>query len=322
MRVLSGIQPSGTLHLGNYLGAIKQYLELQSKHECLFFIANYHAMTTVQNGPQLKEYTIQVAIDYLALGLDPKKATLFVQSEIPELNELAWVFSTVTGMGLLERCHSYKDKVARNITPNHALFAYPVLMAADILMYKSNLVPVGKDQIQHLEVTRDIAKSFNSVYGKEIFPMPEGYTPPETALVPGTDGQKMSKSYNNTITMFEPEKKLRKTVMGIKTDSLGVDDPKDPENCNVFKLFSLFANEAQKSDLAARYRKGGLGYGTAKQELFDLLIETFKGPRAEREKLQNDLGHVNTVLKEGAKKARSIAAETIKEVRELTGLSQ
>lgn len=320
MRVLSGIQPSGILHLGNYLGAIKQYLELQSKHECLFFIANYHAMTTVQNGEQLRENTIQVAIDYLALGLNPAQASLFVQSEIPELNELAWVFSTVTGMGLLERCHSYKDKIARNIAANHALFAYPVLMAADILIYKSNLVPVGKDQIQHLEVTRDIAKSFNSVYGKEIFPMPEGYTPPEVAVVPGTDGQKMSKSYNNTITMFEPEKKLRKTVMSIKTDSLGVDDPKDPETCNVYKLFSLFASDSQKSDLAARYRKGGLGYGTAKQELFELLLETFKGPRAEREKLQNDLGHVKAVLKTGAKKARSIAEATIHEVRELTGL--
>lgn len=320
MRVLSGIQPSGTLHLGNYLGAIKQYLELQSKHECLFFIANYHAMTTVQNGEQLRENTIQVAIDYLALGLNPAQACLFVQSEIPELNELAWVFSTVTGMGLLERCHSYKDKVARNITPNHALFAYPVLMAADILMYKSNLVPVGKDQIQHLEVTRDIAKSFNSVYGKDVFPMPEGYTPEEVAIVPGTDGQKMSKSYNNTITMFEPEKKLRKTVMTITTDSLGVDDPKVPENCNIFKLYSLFATTAQKEDLATRYRKGGLGYGHAKQELFELLLETFKDARKQREELQKDLGHVKSVLKAGAQKARTIADATIKEVRELTGL--
>lgn len=321
MRVLSGIQPSGTLHLGNYLGAIKQYLELQSKHECLFFIANYHAMTTVQNGNLLRENTMQVAIDYLALGLDPNQSTLFVQSEIPELNELAWVFSTVTGMGLLERCHSYKDKVARNITPNHALFAYPILMAADILMYKSNLVPVGKDQIQHLEVTRDIAKSFCSVYGKDIFPLPIGYTPEEVAVVPGTDGQKMSKSYNNTITMFEPEKKLRKTIMAIKTDSLGVDDPKTPEECNVFKLYSLFATTEQKTDLAARYRKGGLGYGTAKQELFELLLETFKEPRQKREELQKDLGFVSTILKDGAKKARAIAQSTIQEVRELTGLN-
>jgi len=321
MRVLSGIQPSGTLHLGNYLGAIKQYLELQSKHECLFFIANYHAMTTVQNANLLRENTMQVAIDYLALGLDPNQSTLFVQSEIPELNELAWVFSTVTGMGLLERCHSYKDKVARNITPNHALFAYPILMAADILMYKSNLVPVGKDQIQHLEVTRDIAKSFCSVYGKDIFPLPIGYTPEEVAVVPGTDGQKMSKSYNNTITMFEPEKKLRKTIMAIKTDSLGVDDPKTPEECNVFKLYSLFATTEQKTDLAARYRKGGLGYGTAKQELFELLLETFKEPRQKREELQKDLGFVSTILKDGAKKARAIAQSTIQEVRELTGLN-
>lgn len=321
MRVLSGIQPSGTLHLGNYLGAIKQYLELQSKHECFFFIANYHAMTTVQDAKQLRENTMQVAIDYLALGLNPNQSTLFVQSEIPELNELAWIFSTVTGMGLLERCHSYKDKVARNITPNHALFAYPVLMAADILMYKSNLVPVGKDQIQHLEVTRDIAKSFCSVYGKDIFPLPIGYTPEEVAVVPGTDGQKMSKSYNNTITMFEPEKKLRKTVMAIKTDSLGVDDPKTPEECNIFKLYSLFATIAQKEDLATRYRKGGLGYGTAKQELFELLLETFKEPRQKREELQKDLGYVTTILKTGAKKARSIAETTIAEVRELTGLN-
>jgi len=321
MRVLSGIQPSGTLHLGNYFGAIKQYLELQSKHECLFFIANYHAMTTVQNGNLLRENTMQVAIDYLALGLNPNQSTLFVQSEIPELNELAWVFSTVTGMGLLERCHSYKDKVARNITPNHALFAYPVLMAADILMYKSNLVPVGKDQIQHLEVTRDIAKSFCSVYGKDIFPLPIGYTPEEVAVVPGTDGQKMSKSYNNTITMFEPEKKLRKTIMAIKTDSLGVDDPKTPEECNVFKLYSLFATTEQKTDLAVRYRKGGLGYGTAKQELFELLLETFKESRQKREELQKDLGSVSTILKDGAKKARAIAQSTIQEVRELTGLN-
>ena len=224
-------------------------------------------------------------------------------------------------MGLLERCHSYKDKVARNIAANHALFAYPVLMAADILMYKSNIVPVGKDQIQHLEVTRDIAKSFNSVYGKEVFPMPEGYTPDEVALVPGTDGQKMSKSYNNTITMFEPEKKFRKVIMGITTDSLGVDDPKDPETCNIFKLYSLFATDSQKKDLAARYRKGGLGYGTAKQELFELLLETFKGPRSEREKLLNDIPHVKAVLKEGAMKARTIAEATIREVRELTGLA-
>ncbi|PCJ59042.1 MAG: tryptophan--tRNA ligase [Planctomycetota bacterium] len=321
MRVLSGIQPSGIMHLGNYFGAIQQYLELQSKHECLFFIANFHAMTSIHDNKILKENTLQVAIDYLALGLDPEKSSLFIQSDIPELTELTWFFSSITNMGLLERCHSYKDKIANNATPSHALFSYPLLMAADILIYKSNLVPVGKDQIQHLEVTRDVAQSFNHTFKTDIFPLPEGYTPDHVALVPGIDGQKMSKSYENTIPIFGPEKKLRKIIMSIKTDSLEMDDPKDPDSCNIFNLYRLFATEDQKTDLANRYRKGGLGYGHAKQELFELMLDYFSDARTKREELMNDHSYVQAALKKGAEKARAIAIETMKEVRTLVGIN-
>jgi len=262
---LSGVQPTGKLHLGNYFGAVKQHIALQDEAECYYFIADYHALTTIQEPAVLREYTHGVALDYLALGLDPSKATFFRQSDVPEVTELAWILSTVTNMGLLERAVSYKEKVEKGIEANVGLFTYPILMAADILIYRSHLVPVGKDQVQHLEMTQDMAGRFNRAYG-EVFPIPN-YRLDKESKVPGIDGQKMSKSYGNTIEIFAEGKPLRKVVMSIVTDSSTVADPKDPEKCNVFALYSLFATEEEKESLAARYRAGGMGYGEAKNAL-------------------------------------------------------
>jgi len=318
MRVLSGIQPSGRLHLGNYFGAMRQNIELSRGNDAYLFIADYHALTSIRDPKMLCEYTDGVARDYLALGLDPARCAFFRQSDVPEVTELAWILSTITPMGLLERCVSYKDKVGKGLSPDHGLFAYPVLMAADILLYKSTTVPVGSDQKQHIEVARDIAVKFNMAYG-DVFIVPEERILPEVATVPGIDGQKMSKSYGNTIEMFEDEKALRKKVMSMKTDSKGVADPKDPDTCNLFALFRLFAPEAERAETADRYRKGGVGYGDMKKRLAELILGYFADARKRRAALTD--AEVSAALRTGAEKARAIAIETMKEVRRAVGLS-
>jgi tryptophanyl-tRNA synthetase len=319
MRVLSGIQPSGKLHLGNYLGAIKQHIELQHEHECLFFIANYHSLTTVQDRETLRQLTLDVALDYLALGLDPAKAMLFRQSDIPEVTELAWILSTVTGRGLLERATSYKDKVAKGIVPSMGLMNYPILMAADILIYRSNIVPVGKDQTQHIEMTQDMAGHFNNAFGCEVLVRPEGRLN-EAHIVPGVDGQKMSKSYGNTIDLFETPKASRKRIMSIKTDSTGVDDPKDPDTCNVFAILRLLAPPDEVADWTERYRAGGMGYGEAKKRVAELFEDVFGPARERRAVLASDLDAVEDILVAGAKSARTIAREVMADVRDACGL--
>jgi tryptophanyl-tRNA synthetase len=317
-RILSGVQPSGKLHLGNYFGAIRQHIAFQDEGECFFFIADYHALTTIQDRRQLAENVRGVALDYLALGLDPEKASFFRQSDIPEVTELAWILSTVTGVGLLERAHSYKDKLARGITPSAGLFNYPVLMAADILIYRSNLVPVGQDQVQHIEMTRDMAGSFNGVYGK-VFPLPE-WRLDRAPTVPGTDGKKMSKSYGNTIEIFAEGKALKDSVMRIVTDSTPVEAPKDPEKDSLFALYSLFADEKEKAALAARYRAGGLGYGEVKKMLIHKIDAHFAPARARRKELELHPSIVESALRKGAAKARAEAQETMRLVREAVGL--
>ncbi len=319
MRVLSGIQPSGRLHLGNYFGAIKQHLELQKENDSLYFIANYHALTSIRDKEKLRQYTLDVALDYLALGLEPKKTIFFKQSDVPEVTELAWILSTVTPMGLLQRCVSYKEKLEKGIPADHGLFAYPVLQAADILIYKSELVPVGKDQKQHIEVTQDIADKFNNIYG-EIFVTPQPRILESTAVVPGIDGQKMSKSYGNTIEIFADEKQIKKRVMSIVTDSTPLEAPKDPQKCKVLALMRLVADEQEIADWESRYRAGGVGYGHAKKRLIELLTEYFKPYREKRAELEKDLGYVEDVLCDGGKRARAIAQETMEQVRQATGL--
>jgi tryptophanyl-tRNA synthetase len=317
-RILSGVQPSGKLHLGNYFGAVKQHIALQDEGICFYFIADYHALTTIQNAETLRSNVRDVAVDYLALGLDPQKAIFFRQSDVPEVTELAWILSTVTNMGLLERAVSYKEKIDKGIEASVGLFTYPVLMAADILIYRSHIVPVGKDQVQHLEMTQDMAGKFNRCYG-EVFPIPD-YRLDKESKVLGTDGQKMSKSYGNTIEIFAEGKPLRKTVMGIVTDSTTVADPKDPARCNVFALHTLFATEEEKAALAARYRAGGMGYGEAKQALLEK-IEGYFGPFRERRKqLVQTPAFVDEVLREGARRARAEAQETMALVREAVGM--
>ena len=320
MRVLSGIQPSGRLHLGNYLGAMTQHLAAQHEHECFFFIANYHSLTTIQDADRLRTLTRDVAMDYLALGLDPEKANLFRQSDIPEVAELTWILSTVTGKGLLERATSYKDKIAKGLTPSMGLFCYPVLMAADILIYRSDRVPVGKDQVQHIEMAQDMAVHFNSTYNCEVLKRPEPELN-EAPLVPGVDGQKMSKSYNNTIPLFDAAKRTRTLIMSIKTDSKAVEDPKDPATCNVFALYRLMATEDEVAALASRYRAGGMGYGDAKKSLAEV-VERVLGPaREKRAALAADPGFVEDVLSRGAARARSVAREVMADVRQACGLS-
>ncbi|HEY5621600.1 MAG TPA: tryptophan--tRNA ligase, partial [Pontiella sp.] len=281
MRILSGIQPSGKLHIGNYFGMMKPAIELQEQGEAYLFIANYHALTTVHDGDALRQMTMDVALDFLAAGIDPKKTAFYRQSDLPEVNELAWILSTLTPMGLLERCHSYKDKVAKGIAASHGLFAYPVLMAADILAVNANVVPVGRDQKQHVEVTRDLAIKFNNTFG-EVFTVPEPSIREHVAVVPGIDGQKMSKSYDNTIEIFAEGKPLKKRVMSVVTDSKELEDPKDPETCNVFALYKLLSTEEEQVDLAERYRAGGLGYGHAKTELLEKINEHFAPMREKR----------------------------------------
>jgi tryptophanyl-tRNA synthetase len=319
-RILSGIQPSGKLHIGNYFGMMKPMIEFQEKHDLFCFLANYHAMTSSDDGKMLRENTVEAAIDFLALGLNPDKCHFWVQSDIPEVTQLTWILLCHTSHGLLERSHSFKDKVAHGIVPSAGLFTYPVLMAADILIYKSNLVPVGKDQKQHLEITRDIAQSFNVKFG-ETFVVPEPKISDEIALIPGIDGQKMSKSYNNAIYIFEEEKELKKKVMKIVTDSTPVEDPKDPEKCSVFALYKLFADKNKTEEMRGRYKKGGMGYGEAKKELFGMIWEYFKDAREKRKLLEKNKNDIHAILQKGAEKTRKIAKMTLDEIKEKVGLN-
>ena len=319
MRVLSGIQPSGKLHVGNYLGMMKPVVELQSRGEVYLFIANYHALTTNEDPDALRNDTFDVALDFLACGLDPSSSVFFRQSDIPEVTELTWLLSTVTPMGLLERCHSYKEKTARGLAPNHALFSYPVLMASDILAYQSNLVPVGRDQKQHVEVTRDIAIKFNNRFG-EIFTLPDVEIRDDVAVVPGIDGQKMSKSYDNHILLFGSKKDTRSRIMRIVTDSTPLEEPKDPDTCNVFALYKLFASAEEADSLAARYRAGGFGYGDAKKLLFGTLWSSLEPFRQRREALKENVQEVEDVLRSGAEKARVEARHTLDRARVAMGL--
>ncbi|OHB83946.1 MAG: tryptophan--tRNA ligase [Planctomycetes bacterium RBG_19FT_COMBO_48_8] len=319
MRVLSGIQPSGRLHIGNFFGAMRQHLKLQAEHNCFYFIADYHALTSNPAPDDVAGHTLDVAMDYIALGLDTEKTIFWRQSDVPEVTELTWLLSCVTPMGLLHRCTSYKDKVAQGLSPNHGLFAYPVLQAADILIYQSDLVPVGADQKQHIEVTRDIAIRFNNAYG-EIFTVPNEHIIESVAVVPGIDGRKMSKSYGNTIEIFEPEASVRKKIMKIVTDSLPVEEPKDPDKCNVFALLKLVASSDELCEWENKYRCGGLGYGQAKKRLAELIIDYFKPYRQKRAELENDMDYVKAVLANGAKRAKSVAGETLEKVRQAVGL--
>jgi tryptophanyl-tRNA synthetase len=298
---------------------MKPAIELQEQGEAYLFIANYHAMTTVQDPDALRAMTAEVALDFLACGIDPQKTAFYRQSDVHEVHELAWILSTLTPMGVLERCHSYKDKIAKGIAASHGLFAYPVLMAADILAVNSNVVPVGRDQKQHVEVTRDLAIRFNNAFG-EVFTIPEPSIRENVAVVPGVDGQKMSKSYDNTIEIFNEGKPLKKRVMKILTDSKELEDPKDPDTCNVFALYKLFATEAEQADLAERYRAGGMGYGTAKAELLDKINEHFGPMREKRAELAGDMDYVEDVLREGAERASSLARETLTKARKAVGL--
>lgn len=320
MRVLSGIQPSGKLHLGNYFGMMKPALELQdNKAETYLFIANYHALTSVMEAEPLRQATNDVAVDFLACGLDPQKTVFYRQSDVPEVHEIAWLLSIVAPMGLLERCHSYKEKTARGIMPSHGLFAYPVLMAADILAVQADVVPVGQDQKQHVEVTRDLAIKFNNRFGA-TFKIPEPLIKESVALVPGVDGQKMSKSYNNTIDLFAPQAELRKAVMRIVTDSKTVADKKDPDKCNVFALYKLFAQKDKCDKAADRYRNGGIGYGEVKKELVELIWQYFTQARAKREQLQSDPAGVERILRQGAERAKETILPTLRRARAAVGL--
>lgn len=317
-RILSGIQPSGKLHLGNYFGAIKQQIALQNEASCFYFIADYHALTTIHDSEALRRNVRGAALDYLALGLDPEKATFFRQSDVPEVAELAWILATVTNMGLLERAVSYKEKIEKGIEASVGLFTYPLLMAADILIYRSHLVPVGKDQVQHIEMTQDMAGRFNRSFGA-IFPIPN-YRLDKDAKVPGIDGQKMSKSYGNTIEIFAEGKALKKPVMSIVTDSKPVAEPKDPDRCNVFSLYSLFATDEEKAALAARYRAGGMGYAEAKGLLLEKITAYFAAARERRKELEQEPAYIEEVLRNGAQRARTEARETMTLVRQAVGL--
>ncbi len=324
MRILSGVQPSGELHLGNYFGAIVQHLALQHEGEALYFIADYHALTTVQDAARLRELTRDVAATYLALGLDPQKATFFRQSDVPEVHELTWMLECVTGMGLLERAHSYKDKIANGIRPTVGLFTYPALMASDILIYKSNLVPVGQDQVQHIEIAQDMAGSFNAAFGQEVLVRPEARLS-EVPKVPGVDGRKMSKSYGNTIPIFAAGKALKRAVNAIVTDSKDPRlEPLDPTTCNAFAIHALFAAPEEREALAARYRDDRTfpGYGVTKQAIVQKMDERFGPARARYEALKKPGSELEDVLRQGALRARALAQETVAACREATGLGR
>ena len=320
-RILTGIQPSGIPHIGNYFGAMKQCIDLQNGNEgeCFLFIADYHSMTTNPKPEDLKNRIERLAVDFLACGIDPEKTVFFRQSDVPEVCELTWILNCLTGLGFLERAHSYKDKVAKGFQPNNGLFSYPVLMASDILIYQSDLVPVGKDQKQHFEMTRDIGIKFNQTYG-DTFTIPEEKISSSVAVIPGLDGQKMSKSYNNTIEIFGEEKPMRKKFMSIKTDSKGMDEPKDPDTCSIFQLYKLFASPAQQEEMRAKYLAGGYGYGHAKQALFEAYLEFFAPMRKRREELLANMDYVHAILKAGGERARAEASRTMDTVRKRVGL--
>ena len=320
MRILSGIQPSGSLHLGNFFGMMKKMIDYQEHEDLFCFIANYHAMTSLSDGKALAKGTLEAAANFLALGLDPEKSTFWVQSDLPEVQELTWILSNFTPMGLLERCHSYKDKVAQGIKPNHGLFAYPVLMAADILLFQSDRVPVGKDQKQHLEVARDIAIKCNNEYG-DVFTIPEPEIDEDVATVPGLDGRKMSKSYGNTIDLFLDEKALRKQVMRIVTDPTPVEEAKNPETCNIFQIYRLFLDKSGIEELRRRYLTPGLRYGDVKQELFETTRDFFAPYAEKRKEFLADPERLRKILAAGADKARYVADKTLRKVRKKGGLS-
>ena len=320
-RILTGIQPSGIPHIGNYFGAMKQCIDLQNGNEgeCFLFIADYHSMTTNPKPEDLKQRIERLAVDFLACGIDPEKTVFFRQSDVPEVCELTWILNCITGLGLLERAHSYKDKIAKGFQPNNGLFSYPVLMASDILIYRSDLVPVGKDQKQHLEMTRDIAIKFNQTYG-ETFVIPDEKISESVSVIPGLDGQKMSKSYNNTIEIFGEEKAMRKKFMSIKTDSKSVEEVKDPDTSSIFQLYRLFATPDQVEEMRRKYLAGGYGYGHAKQALYEAYLDYFAPMRRRREELEKEPGYIDEVLRKGAEKANAVAAQTMDEVYRAVGL--
>ena len=321
MRFLTGLQPSGQLHIGNYFGAIEPAVRLQEKGEAFYFIANYHAMTTMESAEKLRDNTRGLAVDFLACGLDPEKAVFFAQSAVPEVNELAWILSTLCPMGLLERCHSYKDKVAKGFAASHALFAYPALMAADILLYDSDAVPVGKDQKQHLEVTRDLAGKINDTFGEGLLKMPEAIISEATAVVPGLDGQKMSKSYGTTLPIFGEEKPLRKLInKKVVTDATPLEAPKPTENSIILALYKLFATPEQYQAMVDAHHAGGIGYGQFKKDLFEAYWEYFRAAREKREWILAHPEYVDDVLNTGATRAREEAAKVLTRVRQAVGL--
>ncbi|HBT77597.1 MAG TPA: tryptophan--tRNA ligase [Planctomycetaceae bacterium] len=322
VRILSGIQPTGRFHWGNYFGAIRQYIDLQNGRETAFyFIANLHALTTIRDRERIRRNVLDAATDLLALGLDPERATLFVQSDVPEVSELSWLLMTVTPMGLLERCHAYKDKKSKGLPAGTGLFAYPVLMAADILAYDSDIVPVGEDQVQHVEVCRDIAGTFNHHYG-DVLVLPKAQVLESSARVPGLDGEKMSKSYGNTIGIFEEPKALKKKIMGIKTDSRPMEEPKEPETDHLYQLYSLFAGPEQVAEMAAMYRRGGFGYGTVKKELAAIAESFFSEAHQRRRELEANPRIVQDVLDRGAATAREKAGVVLRRVQDACGLTR
>ena len=321
MRILSGIQPSGRLHIGNYFGAIRQYLKLQAEgHECFYFIANYHALTSLQDAAELRAVTRHVATAYLALGIDPARSVFFAQSDVPQVAELCWLLNCVCPVALMEKGTSYKDKVAKGLPANMGLLDYPVLQAADILIYDSDLVPVGADQKQHIEMTRDLAVKFNAAFGRQVLALPEPYIVPEVAVVPGLDGQKMSKSYDNAIEIFQSPAATLKRCRQIVTDSAALEAPKSPEQCNVYALLKLFASPAEADELAGRYRAGGYGYGQAKQRLAELINEQFAAARDRYAELDKRPDDVHDILRDGGRKARQVAEATMERVRDACGI--
>ncbi len=320
MRVLSGIQPTGRFHWGNYFGAIRQYIDLQDEDESYYFIANLHALTTVRHKQTLHQLTLDAALDLLALGLDPNRAVLFVQSDVPEVSQLCWLLMTGAPMGLLERCHAYKEKKAKNLAADAGLFTYPVLMAADILIYDADTVPVGEDQVQHIEVARDLARSFNHEFGEDVFVMPEAKFMPLGAKVPGTDGEKMSKSYNNTLDIFDDPKRQRKAIMRMTTDSRPMEDPKDPDSDHLYQIYSLLVGDAKREEMACLYRRGGFGYGEVKKAIADAAEEYFAESRERRKELEAKPEEVREILGDGCEKARKKAVEVLTRVQTACGI--
>ncbi len=318
--ILSGIQPSGNLHLGNYFGAVQQYLEFIARGDrCYYFLANYHALTSIRDRKQLLELTRATAADYIAMGLDTERCSIYRQSDLAEVCELQWMLTTVTPMGLLERCHAYKDKVAQGLSADHGLFAYPVLQAADILIVRADKVPVGQDQKQHIEVTRDIAQRFNNIYG-DVLTVPEPYIRDDVAVVPGRDGRKMSKSYGNTIELFAPEKEVKSQIMSIVTDSATVAEPKDPDKSNLFPILKLFCTPAEQAEWAGRFRAGGLGYGDVKKAIFAKYMDRFGSARRRRQELEKQPDFVEDVLRRGADAARAVGRPLVQQVRDAVGI--